>query len=74
MPFLILSNANIQFIEKELTWKSYIIKEALPTTQGVELINKKEFIRAALDEESETFVMHVAILEASLAEITIYPL
>ena len=62
MPFLTLSNADVQFVEKELTWRSYTTAEALPTTKRVELINKKEFAKAALDEKSETFVAHVASL------------
>ena len=62
MPFLTLSNADVQFIEKELTWRTYSTAEALPTTKRVELINKKEFAKAALDENSETFVVHVASL------------
>ena len=62
IPFLTLSNANVQFVEKELTWRSYTTAEALPTTKRVELINKKEFAKAALDENSETFVVYVASL------------
>ena len=62
MPFLTLSNADVQFVEKELTWRSYTTAKALPTTKRVELINKKEFAKAALDEKSETFVAHVASL------------
>ena len=62
MPFLTLSNADVQFVEKELTWRSYTTAEALPTTKRVELIDKKEFAKAALDENSETFVVHVASL------------
>ena len=50
MPFLTLSNADIQFAEKELIWRSYTAAEALPTTKRVEIINKKEFAKAALDE------------------------
>ena len=49
MPFLIFSNADIQFVEKKLTWRSYTIIEALPTIKWIELINKKEFTKAALD-------------------------
>ena len=60
MPFLTLSNADVQFVEKELTWRSYTTAEALPTTKRVELINKKEFAKTALDEKSETFIAHVA--------------
>ena len=60
--FLTFSNADVQFVEKKLTWRSYTTAEALPTTKRVELINKKEFAKAALDENSETFVVHVASL------------
>ena len=31
MSFLTLSNADIQFVEKELTWRSYTTAKALPT-------------------------------------------
>ena len=62
MLFLTLSNADIQFIEKELTWRSYTTTEALPTIKRVELINKKEFAKAMLNENFETFVIHVASL------------
>ena len=62
MPFLTFSNANVQFVEKELTWRSYTIAEALPSTKRVELIDKKEFAKAVLDENSKTFVIHVTSL------------
>ena len=32
IPFLTLSNAYVQFAEKELTWKTYTTEEAFPTT------------------------------------------
>ena len=60
IPFLTLSNANVQFVEKKLTWRSYTTAKALPTIKQVELINKKEFAKAALDKKSETFVVHIA--------------
>ena len=72
MLFLAFSNANIQFAEKELIWRSYTAAEALATTKWVELINKKKFAKAALDEESETFVVYIAALEAPLAGMAIY--
>ena len=71
MSFLTFSNVDIKFAEKELTWRSYTVAEALPTTRRVELINKKEFAKVALDENSETFVVHVATLE--VPKITIHP-
>ena len=39
MPFLSFSNADVQFAEKELTWKTYTTEEALPTTRQVEIID-----------------------------------
>ena len=33
MLFFTFSNANIQFTNKELTWKTYITKEILPNIQ-----------------------------------------
>ena len=60
MLFLTFSNANGQFVEKKLTWRSYTTAEALTTTKRVKLINKKGFVEATLDEKSETFVVYVA--------------
>ena len=62
MFFLIFSNTNVQFVEKELTWRSYTITKTLPTTKQVELINKKKFAKVALDKKSETFFIHMALL------------
>ena len=73
MPFLILSNADIQFPKKRLTWRSYSTAEVLPTTKRVKLIDKKKFVKAALDENSETFVVYVAALKAPLSGMTIHP-
>lgn len=50
MPFLTLSNADIQFAERELAWRTYTAAEALPTTRRVEIIDK-EFAAAALNED-----------------------
>ncbi len=61
--FLTLSNVDFQFDTKKLTWRSYTAVEALPTTSWVEFINKKEFVKAALDRNSETIMVHVATLE-----------
>ena len=65
IPFLSLSNANVEFVKLgKLTWRSYIAAEALPNTSQIKLINKREFAVAALDKNSETFVVHIAALEA----------
>ena len=61
MPFLKISNVDVVFGKRTLTWKSYTTNKALPTTEQVQLVDPKEFIIAALDADSETFVVHVAI-------------
>ena len=63
IPFLKISNNNIAFGKETLTWKSYTTSKALPTIERVWQVNPKEFVRAALDADSKTFIMHVAIRE-----------
>ena len=41
---------------------SYIVAKALPTTKRVEVIDKKEFAKGALDEHVKASVMHVTFL------------
>ena len=64
MPFLTLSGADVDFSGRELRWRTYTTEEVLPTTRRVELVGKKEFAAAALDPESETFVVHVTSLSS----------
>ena len=64
IPFLILSGADVKFLKRELWWRSYTIKEVLPTTKRVKLVEKKEFTAAALDPEYKTFVIYVTSLES----------
>ncbi len=63
MLFLALSNANFLFDTKKLTWRSYTTTKALPTTNKVGIIDKKKFAKAVLDENLETFIVHVAALD-----------
>ena len=72
MLFLTFSNVDIQFAQEEFTWRPYILAKALPTTKRVKLINKKEFAKVALDENSEIFVVNVASLNLAPAP-GIYP-
>ena len=51
------------FGKKTLIWKSYTTNKALPSTKQVQIVDLKEFVIVALDVNSETFVMHVAIQE-----------
>ena len=63
MPFLKISNADVGFGEETLTWKLYTTNEALPTTKRVQLVDPREFVIAALDADSEIFVVQMAIRE-----------
>ena len=62
MSFLTLSGIDVDFLGRKLRWRTYTTKETLPTTRHVELVGKKEFATAALNLESETFIVHVASL------------
>ena len=70
MHFFTLSNANIDFLDRDLRWRTYTTKEVLPTTRRVELVGKKKFVVAMLDSKYETFVVHIASLNLVLG---IYP-
>ena len=63
MPFLKISNADVLFGEKILTWKTYTTNEALFTTKQVQIIDKKNFVIAVLDADNKTFVVYMAIQE-----------
>ncbi len=66
IPFLIMSNADVDFQAQDLEWRSYPTGEVLPTTKQVELIGKKEFAAAALNPEHDAFIVHVATLNINL--------
>ena len=67
MPFLTLSGTDVDFLGRELRWKTHTIEEALPTTRHVELVGKEKFAVATLDSESETFIVHVASLSSDVS-------
>lgn len=67
IPFFSLSDVDIEFTELEkLTWRSYDTAETLPTTNRVELIDKREFTKAALDKNSEIFVIYITALNIEI--------
>ena len=63
MFFLKLSNANVSFDEKILTWRTYTTNKTLLTIKHVQIIDKKNFVIAVLDANSKTFVVHMTIRE-----------
>lgn len=68
MPFLSLSNANINFDTKNLIWRSYTTAGTLLPTSRIKVIKKKEFAKRVLDENSESLVMLVITLVATGAD------
>ena len=65
MPFLTLSDADVDFSGQELWWRTYTTEEILATTRYVELVGKKKFAAAALDPEYETYIVLVASLSST---------
>ena len=63
MLFLKFSNADVWFDKKTLMWKSYTTNKALSILEQLQLVDPKKFVIAALDADSKTFVMHIAIWE-----------
>ena len=63
MSFLILNDADVDFLKKKLWWSTYTIEEVFLTTTRVKLVGKIEFAAATLDSGLETFVIYVASLE-----------
>ena len=79
MLFLTLSSANIDFLDCELWWKTYITQKALLTTKRIELVERKKFTVTALNLECETFIVYVmflsfiASLSSTLLNANVHP-
>ena len=71
--FLTLSGANIDFLDRELRWKTYTTKKALLTTKRIKLVGKKEFVVVALNSEYETFVVYVASFSSTSLNAHVHP-
>ena len=78
-PYLTLSGADVDFLGRELRWRTYSIKKAFPTTSRVKLVGKKEFADAAFDPEHETYVVHVGLVRSNASpsssplELNVHP-
>ena len=59
MFFFTLSGTDIDFLGRELCWRTYTTEKAFPTTRRVEFVGKKEFAATVLDPEHKTYVVHV---------------
>lgn len=63
--FFTLSNVKVNFTDLELRWKLYTIAEVFLTKRQMELVKKKEFAIANLDQKNEIFVVYVTTLDSS---------
>lgn len=64
--FLSFGNANVEFVELgKPIWRFYNTVEVLFTISQVKLINRREFTKAALVKNSETFVVYVVALRTT---------
>lgn len=64
MLFLSRSNVDVMYAELlKFLWRFYITPETLLITSQIELINKRRFVKIALDKSSKTFVVHIADLK-----------
>lgn len=64
--FFFLSNADIDFEVERLTWKKNSATEVLAITGQIQLIDKHEFAKPALDKNLKTFVIYVVALKTAM--------
>ena len=64
MLFLILIGTDIDFLDRELWWRTFTTKKALPTIRHTELVGKKSFTTVALDLEYKTYVAHLGSVKS----------
>ena len=70
MLSLTLSNTDINFLGRELRWRTYITEEALLTTRRVQLVGKKMLAAVMLDLKGETFIVYVTSLSSDTLPIS----
>ncbi len=68
IPFLTISNVDVNFQAQDLQQRSYTTGDVFPTTRRVKLIGKKEFAATALNPEHKAFVVYVAALNADSSD------
>ena len=77
--FLTLSGADVDFLGRELRWRTYSTKKALSTTRCVKLMGKKKFAVEALDPKHEIYAVHVGSVSSDVSpsssslELNVHP-
>lgn len=77
MLFFFLNGANVDFLDWEFRWRTYITQKAFLTIRHVELVEKKKFTAVALDPKYKIFIIyissvHVISLNSTLFDVDIY--
>lgn len=52
--------------------RSYNTAKALPKNKNVRLINKRKFVKVALEKDFKIFIMQITALKATPTRMTIY--
>lgn len=66
--FVFFNNVNVEFAKLEkFIWRSYIIANTLLIIYRVELIDKKEFDKAIINDNSKIFVVYMVVLKAKVS-------
>ena len=66
ISFFIVSNIDVYFNKRKLTWRSYTTSKALPITRQIKLIDKKDFAKRVLNKNIKAFVIHISFLSLEL--------
>lgn len=74
MSSFTLSIADLRFAVGEFVWRSNTVVEALPMTRREEIIDRKEFVAVALNEDDEIFVVHISAIMGATTKMIIHPL
>ena len=72
MFFLTWSGADIDFLDWELCWRTYLIQKVLLIIKHIKLVGKKEFTAIAVYLKHETFVAHIASLCSTLLNADVH--
>lgn len=66
ISFLNFKMANIQFIEQKLIWSTYKTTMALSKRRQVNIINKRKFVKAAINVNNKIFIIYITALANSV--------
>lgn len=72
MPFFILSNVEVNFLELNIFKMTYILTEIIPITKQFKLVRKNKLTVAILDLKEKSYVIYMASFASSYPQIHSY--